>query len=143
MRAPLDNLWSGFHRTSPQLWPGEIHEHLTASARLLSGAARMLDHLLPNLDVVVGAVNTHAIHSIQHQLVNEFIISRRLGWHGDHYSNRTVSWVWTEQFFGVRVKHSHSVLIAQRSVFLQQFRTLAEKEPAQDSLDRLDIRSDV
>jgi hypothetical protein len=52
----------------------------------------------------MGAVDPDAVHALGEKVANQFVLCRGFRWHGNHDSNVTVCWGFTEQSFGVPVK---------------------------------------
>jgi len=61
----------------------------------------MLDHPQPRCRVVMGTIDAHAIHAVLEKIVNESIINRRLGWHGDHDPDPALDGGGAQQAVGV------------------------------------------
>jgi hypothetical protein len=57
----------------------------------------------------MGAVNSHAVHTLGEKVANQFVLRCGFRWHGNHDSNVTVCWGFAEQSFGIPVKEMISL----------------------------------
>ena len=83
-RPPLRDRGSGLDRAGAQLRPGQVERQCAALAGLALGPAQVLDHPLPDLGAVVGAVDAHDFHAGLDQVANQRRLVGRFAGHRHH-----------------------------------------------------------
>ena len=103
-RPDLDHAGTGLERTSAELGPGQVHEHATGTTGRQFGSTEMLDHARPCAFVIMRTVDTHAVHTVLDQMLDQAVVDGRLAGHGDHDRDAAVGWHRPEQGVGVRTQ---------------------------------------
>ena len=62
-------------------------------ARFFLGAFEVCDHTGPGRFVVVGTVDTHAIHTCIEKIAHQIIIAGCFAGHGNHNSHVSLGWL--------------------------------------------------
>ena len=70
-RTPFDNLRPRINGTGPQLRAGKIHQDAAFSAKRLLCLSPMFNHALPYGRIVMSAIDSHAVHAVGQQLLNQ------------------------------------------------------------------------
>src|SRR5271165_1409454 len=97
----LDDGRSGLKRASAQFGTAEIHVYATLAPCLQLGPLQIREHPGPLRWTIMGAVNPHAIHSIDHQVTNQSEVTCRIGRHGHHNPHGTVLRWWAQKSVSV------------------------------------------
>src|SRR4030095_5560770 len=80
----LDHAGTGLEWTSAELGPGQVHEDATDTTGRQFGSTEMLDHARPCAFIVMRTVDTHAVHTVLDQMLDQAVVNGRLAGHGDH-----------------------------------------------------------
>ena len=83
-RSPLRHRRSRLDRAGAKLGPGKIEGQCAALAGLALGPAQVLDHSLPDLGAVVGAVDAHDFHAGLDQVADQRRLIGRFAGHRHH-----------------------------------------------------------
>ena len=100
-RPPLRDRGPGLDRPGAQLGSGEIEGHRAAHAGLALGPAQVPDHALPDLRMVVGAVDAHDLHAGLHQVADQHRLLGGLARHRHHDARPAAAARGTEDGVGV------------------------------------------
>ena len=101
-RGDLDHAQTWLERTSTEFGTGQIHQHAPSTAGRQFCSTKMLDHALPCAVSVMRTVDTHAVHTVLDQMLNQAVVNGRLAGHRDHDRDAAVGWHRPEEGMGVR-----------------------------------------
>ena len=101
-RPDLDHARTWLEWTSPELGPAKSISTRQVPAGRQFRSTEMLDHARPRAVIVMRTVDTHAVHTVLDQMLDQAVVNGRLAGHRDHDRDAAVGWHRPEEGMGVR-----------------------------------------